>query len=39
VIADKLPNALNILDRFHIVKKLKLQGFDRSLTSGIAQVL
>ena len=38
-LAGVLAHELAHIDQKHIVKKLKLQGFDRSLTSGIAQVL
>ena len=38
-LAGVLAHELAHIDQKHIVRKLKLQGFDRSLTSGIAQVL
>ena len=38
-LAGVLAHELAHVDQKHIVRKLKLQGFDRSLTSGIAQVL
>ena len=38
-LAGVLAHELAHIDQKHIVRKLKLQGVDRSLTSGIAQVL
>ena len=38
-LAGVLAHELAHIDQKHIVRKLKLQGFDRSLTSRIAQVL
>ena len=38
-LAGVLAHELAHVGQKHIVRKLKLQGFDRSLTSGIAQVL
>ena len=38
-LAGVLAHELAHIDQKHIVRKLKLQGLDRSLTSGIAQVL
>jgi len=37
VIRDRAPNALNVLDRFHIVKnvqKARLSGFSREFRRG-----
>ena len=38
-LAGVLAHELAHVDQKHIVRKLNLQGFDRSLTAGIAQVL
>ena len=38
-LAGVLAHELAHIDQKHIVRKLKLQGVDRSLTSGVAQVL